>query len=197
MHLRGTRRHALPRSGLAPALGPALLAACLLILAGHTPDAYAAQPGPEDEDARVGEAAPYLWKLLDEINRRRDELNTPRLALALDGPGAALALYLGDLAGSMTEAHDCFHGVGRPPRYGWDAVAETGFAAEARDEVIACPAPDGYWTSERVADAWWDSPSHRTALFGDPATNLIVCGAHHPSDGGAAYQLVICVTYRS
>ena len=147
--------------------------------------------------AGAGTAASYLERIVSEINWRREQAGTPPLAVAPETANAALSHHAADLTFLLQASGGCFHGVGDPPRFGWDYVAETGFSSEQRGEVIACPSADGYWTAERVADSWWGSPRHREVLYNDPTSNIVACGIHGSLLSGVAYETVVCLTYQS
>lgn len=144
-------------------------------------------------DAR---AASYLDQLLGEINERRARAGSPPVAFAGSDANIAVSQYLADLTPMMVSMHSCFHGTGNPVAPGWDYVKEVGFRGEARGEVLACPGDNGFWTAPKIADGWWNSPSHWRSLYGDPRVNAIACGTHGAQNGGRAYQTIACVTYR-
>lgn len=147
-------------------------------------------------EAEMAAGRSYLDQLLDEINWRRSGVGTPPLAYVSASANAALNRHVADLTATMLSSGVCTHGVGDPPRFGWDYVAETGFSGEGTGEVIACPDADGFWTAARVADGWLGSPYHAQILYADPSANVVACGAYGPQNGGRAYQTVLCVTYR-
>jgi len=144
-------------------------------------------------DAR---AASYLDQLLDEINDRRARVGSPPVIFAGVDANIAVSQYLADLTPRMVALRSCFHGNGNPVAPGWDYVKEIGFSGEARGEVLACPGDNGFWTAPKIADGWWNSPSHWRSLYGDPRVNAIACGTHGAQNGGRAYQTIACVTYR-
>jgi uncharacterized protein YkwD len=144
-------------------------------------------------DAR---AASYLDQLLGEINERRAKAGSPPVVYAGGDANVAVSQYLADLTPMMVSMHSCFHGNGNPVAPGWDYVKGIGFSGEARGEVLACPGDNGFWTAPKIADGWWDSPSHWRSLYGDPRVNAIACGTHGAQNGGRAYQTIACVTYR-
>jgi uncharacterized protein YkwD len=141
-------------------------------------------------------AASYLDQLLGEINERRARAGSPPVAFAGGDANVAVSQYLADLTPMMVSMHSCFHGTGNPVAPGWDYVKEIGFQGEARGEVLACPGDNGFWTAPKIADGWWNSPSHWRSLYGDPRVNAIACGTHGAQNGGRAYQTIACVTYR-
>ncbi|MCC7372562.1 MAG: hypothetical protein IT306_29380 [Chloroflexi bacterium] len=142
------------------------------------------------------QAASYLDQLLSEINARRTRAGSPPVIYAGLDANLAVSQYLSDLTPLMVSAHSCFHGNGNPVSPGWDYVKGSGFRAEARGEVLACPGDNGYWTAAKIADGWWGSPSHWRSLYGDPRVNAIACGTFGAQNGGRAYQTIACVTYR-
>ena len=91
--------------------------------------------------------------------------------------------------------NSCFHGQNNPTAPGWDYVAASGLEGEARGEVLACPDDHGFWTPDRIADGWWNSPMHFEELYGDGDANVVACGTYGPQNGGRAYQTIACVTY--
>lgn len=139
----------------------------------------------------------YLEQLLDEINRRRSAAGTPPLAFVSSEANAALDRHAAELTATMLASGVCGHGVGDPPRFGWDYVADAGVDAEGAGEVIACPGGDGFWTAARVADGWWGSPFHARVLYDDSSANALACGTYGPQNGGRAYQTILCVTLRA
>jgi hypothetical protein len=156
--------------------------------------ALAADP-PSDGvlDAR---AASYLDQLLAEINARRAKAGSPPVVYAGLEENQAIGQYLADLTPLMVSMHSCFHGNGNPVSPGWDYVKTVGFGGEARGEVLACPGDNGFWTAPKIADGWWNSPTHFHSLYADPRVNTIACGTFGPQNGGRAYQTIACVTYR-
>ena len=148
---------------------------------------------PRDAAGIRAEAEPFLERLLAEINLRRARAGTVPLASLGERANGALEWYLADLTPAMEAAGDCFHG--EPP--GWDYVARIGVAGDPAGEVIACPGPDGYWTPERIAEAWWASPGHQHVLYRNADARAIACGVRGPQRGGSAYRAIACVTYRS
>jgi uncharacterized protein YkwD len=141
-------------------------------------------------------AASYLDQLLNEINARRAAAGTPPVVYAGWQENQAVGQYLADLTPMMVAMHSCFHGQYNPVSPSWDYVAASGFEGQARGEVLACPGDDGFWTAPKIADGWWNSPSHWQSLYGDGRVNAIACGTFGPQRGGRAYQTIACVTYR-
>jgi uncharacterized protein YkwD len=141
-------------------------------------------------------AASYLDQLLSEINARRARAGNGPVVFAQPTANVAVTQYLTDLTPQMVARHACFHGNGQPVSPGWDYVKVSGFAGQASGEVLACPGDNGYWTAPKIADGWWNSPSHWQALYGDPRVNTVACGTYGPQNGGRAYQTIACVTYR-
>ncbi|MCC6179094.1 MAG: hypothetical protein IT305_27605 [Chloroflexi bacterium] len=159
--------------------------------------ALAAGPdGVDASDAEATRAASYLDQLLGEINARRARAGSPPVVFA--GPAANLAVnqYLADLTPLMEAYKSCFHGTGNPVAPGWDYVSAAGLGGEARGEVLGCPDTNGYWTAARIAEGWWNSPTHRQSLYGDRGVNVIACGTFGPQKSGHAYETIACVTYR-
>ncbi|HYU20718.1 MAG TPA: CAP domain-containing protein [Chloroflexota bacterium] len=172
----------------------------LLASAWHPTPAAAGQTQADGASRQATESratSAFLAQLLDEINVRREQIGSPPVGYASDQANAAASQYLADLTPLMLALARCFHGDGSSVRPGWDYVSDTGFRGEGRGEVLACPGRDGYWTAARVADGWWSSPLHRQILYADAAINTVACGTYGPQLGGAAFQTVVCVTYRS
>jgi hypothetical protein len=143
----------------------------------------------------VGSAGPYLDRLLDEINARRVMVGTPPVAYIAPEANNAINGYLADLTPQMLAYNACFHGQNNPVAPAWDYVAASGVDGEARGEVLACPDSNGYWTSDRIADAWLNSPIHFQELYGDFDANALACGTYGAQRGGAAFETIACVTY--
>jgi uncharacterized protein YkwD len=141
-------------------------------------------------------AASYLDQLLNEINDRRARAGSPPVVYAGMEANVAVGQYLADLTPMMVSMHSCFHGTGNPVSPSWDYVKGIGFRGEARGEVLACPGDNGFWTAPKIADGWWNSPSHWRSLYGDPRANAIACGTFGPQNGGRAYQTIACTTFR-
>jgi hypothetical protein len=108
----------------------------------------------------------------------------------------AVSQYLADLTPRMVAMHSCFHGTGNPVSPGWDYVTGAGIGAQPRGEVLACPGENGFWTAQKIADGWWNSPTHWQSLYGDPRVNAVACGTYGPQNNGRAYQTIACVTYK-
>ena len=162
--------------------------------------AFAADQAAEQTHVAAGvmdaRATSYLDQLLGEINTRRANAGSPPVAFAGSDANLAVSQYLADLTPMMVAMHSCFHGTGNPVSPGWDYVKGIGFRGEARGEVLACPGDDGFWTAKKIADGWWNSPSHWRSLYGDPRVNAIACGTFGAQNSGRAYQTIACVTYR-
>ena len=168
-----------------------MLAASLLVTPASTPgDALAAPAGAKNSPPPGG----YLEQLLYEINGRRAMVGSPPLAYAHAGANAAVGQYLADLTPMMASMHACFHGMYNPVPPGWDYVAASGVAGEARGEVIGCPMDGFQWTPEQVATTWWESPAHFQSLYGDPEANVVACGGY--GQGRRGFESVACVTFR-
>jgi uncharacterized protein YkwD len=182
--------------------GVALLALLLLSSPWLTmpAPAFAADPPAAQAETASGvldaRAASYLDQLLGEINERRARAGSPPVVYAGIEANEAVGQYLADLTPRMVAARSCFHGNGNPVSPGWDYVKLSGFGGEARGEVLACPGDNGFWTAPKIADGWWDSPSHWRSLYGDPRVNAIACGTFGAQNGGRAYQTIACVTYK-
>jgi uncharacterized protein YkwD len=140
-------------------------------------------------------AASYLDSLLAEINVRRERAGTPPVIFADANANQAVSQYLADLTPLMVSMHSCFHGQNNPISPSWDYVTESGFGGQARGEVLACPGDNGFWTAPKIADGWWNSPSHWKSLYGDSRVNAIACGTFGPQNGGRAYETIACTTY--
>jgi hypothetical protein len=187
------------RCSLATVLRVVSSAAIALILVGlsQLPQALVlAAPLADDND--IGD--PFLNRLLDEINIRRDAAGTQRLAFVPRPANDALGEFLGETAPTIAWPNPCMHqlvGGG----YSWDYMqAATGFGAEARGEVLACPGPQPYWTPDRTAEQWWASPVHFSVLYADPYANAVACSAYGAQGGGKkknsiAAMAVLCVTF--
>ncbi len=162
--------------------------------------AQAAGPSEGQHNASAGvmdvQAASYLDQLLGEINERRARAGNQPLIYAGSDANLAVGQYLADLTPMMVSLRSCFHGTGNPVSPGWDYVKGVGFGGEARGEVLACPGNNGFWTAPKIADGWWNSPSHWRSLYGDSRVNAIACGTFGPQNGGRAYQTIACVTYK-
>jgi uncharacterized protein YkwD len=144
----------------------------------------------------VGSSGPYLDRLLDEINARRAMVGTPPVTYFAPEANAAINGYLADLTPQMVAYNACFHGQNNPVPPSWDYVSAQGIDAEARGEVLACPDSNGYWTSDRIAEAWLHSPTHFQELYADWDANAVACGTYGAQRGGAAFETIACVTYR-
>jgi len=104
----------------------------------------------------------------------------------------AVGAYLADLTPVLEATMGCYHG----DTPAWDYVAAaTGFGGEARGEVLACPDGNGFWTSDRIAEAWLNSPGHFEEIYGDPDANAVACGTYGAQRGGRAFETIACVTY--
>jgi hypothetical protein len=147
-------------------------------------------PTPRIETASSGD---YLSDLLDEINARRAMVGTQPVAYIGDEANAAVGSYLADLTPELEATMACYHGS----TPAWDYVeAAVGLDGEARGEVLACPDETGYWTSDRIADAWLNSPVHFGEIYGDGDANAVACGTYGSQRGGRAFETIACVTFR-
>jgi hypothetical protein len=154
--------------------------------------AFAALPaGPA-----AAASSDYLDQLLGEINDRRVVAGTPSLVYASAEANQAVSQYLADLTPFMLARQVCFHGMNNPVAPAWDYVAASGFQAEPRGEVLACPDAALYWTAPQIANAWWSSASHFRLLYGDPGINALACGTYGPQHDGQVFETIACVTYR-
>jgi hypothetical protein len=187
------------RCSFATVLHTVRLLAIALILVGlaQIPQAVAlAAPLADDGDV----ADPFLTRLLDEINIRRDAAGTPRLAFVPRPANDALGAFLGETAPTIAWPRPCMHQL-FSGGYSWDYVhAATGFDAEARGEVLACPGPEPYWTPDRAAEQWWTSPIHFDVLYADGDANAVACSAYGTQGGGkkkstSAAMAILCVTF--
>jgi uncharacterized protein YkwD len=147
-------------------------------------------PAARIEKASSGD---YLSDLLEEINARRAMVGTQPMAYIGDEANAAVDAYLADLTPRLVATFGCYHGS----TPAWDYVeAATGVGGEARGEVLACPDESGYWTSDRIADAWLNSPGHFQEIYGDGDANAVACGTYGSQRGGRAFVTIACVTFR-
>jgi hypothetical protein len=182
-------------------LAAAALALSALVTPLTAPSAALAAPvaAPVEAPAAAPLEAPtpaYLEQLLDEINARRAKIGSPPLAYASGEANFAVTQYLADLTPLMKAQHACFHGSNNPVAPGWDYVAMSGLKGKVGGEVLGCPGDGFYWTPAKIADGWWASPSHFSALYVDAKANTVACGAYAVGAGGKGYQTVACVTYR-
>jgi uncharacterized protein YkwD len=157
--------------------------------------AFAADASDTASSAIDTRAASYLDQLLTEINIRRERAGTPPVIFANQAANVAVTQYLTDLTPLMVSMHSCFHGQNNPVSPSWDYVSESGFGGQPRGEVLACPGDNGFWTAPKIADGWWNSPSHFHSLYGDARVNAIACGTFGPQNGGRAYQTIACTTF--
>jgi uncharacterized protein YkwD len=192
---RSTRRLSLP---LLPRLAFLLvwLVASLSVFAPAS--VYAADASDTASSVDIDtRAASYLDQLLTEINIRREKAGTPPVVYAAPTANQAVSQYLADLTPLMVNMHSCFHGNHNPVSPSWDYVSlQAGFGGKPRGEVLACPGDNGFWTAPKIADGWWNSPSHFASLYGDARVNAIACGTFGPQNGGRAYQTIACTTYQ-
>jgi uncharacterized protein YkwD len=169
-------------------------------LVAPAPALAAAEPPSDQTGVSAGvldaRAASYLDQLLNEINDRRARAGSPPVVYVGLEANQAVGQYLADLTPRMVAVHSCFHGTGNPVQPSWDYVKGSGFGGEARGEVLACPGDNGFWTAPKIADGWWNSPSHWRSLYGDPRANAIACGTFGAQNGGRAYQTIACTTFR-
>ena len=173
--------------------GAAMLA--LSAIVAPTAAAPAAMAAPVAAPAEAPSSA-YMDQLLAEINARRARVGTAPVAYAPGDANPAVSQYLADLTPRMVAMRTCFHGMHNPVAPGWDYVAATGLAGEARGEVLGCPGQGYYWSARAIADGWWNSPSHFRSLYADRNANAVACGAYGAGGNRNGYQTVACVTYR-
>ncbi|MGE3910882.1 MAG: hypothetical protein AB7K36_16110 [Chloroflexota bacterium] len=141
-------------------------------------------------------------RLLDEINMRRASIGSQRLAYVPAHANAALDGFLAETAPEIAWPGPCMHLlVGGS--FSWDYVQAAGYGGDARGEVLACPGPEPYWTPDRTADQWWNSPVHFDVLYADADSNAIACSAYGVDHNGRrrsrsadAAMAVLCVTFR-
>jgi hypothetical protein len=179
--------------GLSRLFTSALIVALLFQLAAAP--AVAAPAAAEDDGTD-----PYLTRLLDEINARRQADGTPSVRLVPRPANEALREFLDQTAPVLAWPGPCGHQLVEGGT-SWDYLqARVGFGAEAHGEVLACPGPVPYWTPERAADAWWTSQLHRAILYDDPDVNAVACatsGASRARGRVGPADAVLCVTYRA
>jgi len=185
-------------TAVAARLHPAALARAVAVAALVTAPLWAGPTAahaaaPNEEAARTER---YLGQLIDEINARRARAGTAPLAYATPAANDAVGQYLADLTPRMMAYNTCFHGSYNPVAPGWDYVAASGLRGTVGGEVIGCPDTNGYWTASKIADGWWNSPSHFRSLYGDPRANAVACGTYGPQKNGTAYQTIACITYK-
>ncbi|MCC7372561.1 MAG: hypothetical protein IT306_29375 [Chloroflexi bacterium] len=163
-----------------------------------------ADAAPAADDDEVADA--FLLRLRDEINARRAHLGAQSLAYVPAHANAALDGFLAETAPALAWPSPCMHHlVGG--NFSWDFVQAAGFDGEARGEVLACPGPEPYWTPDRAADQWWESPVHFEVLYADADANALACSAYGVSSGSGggkrrgrsadAAMAVLCVTFRA
>ena len=172
----------------------------------------AAEPEPLAAAAPVLDdpvADAFLLRLLDAINARRARNGTQQLTYVPARANTALDGFLAETVGEIGWPGPCMHLL-VDGAFSWDYVQAAGFGGEARGEVIACPGPEPYWTPDRAAEQWWDSPIHHDVLYADPDANALACSAYgvrSTSNGGGrrnrdnsgsadAASAVLCVTFR-
>jgi hypothetical protein len=182
----------------------AVLAALLIAVQVAVVPATAA-PARDDDEVADG----FLRRLLDAINERRDNLGTQRLAFVPASANAALDGFLAETVSEIRWPGPCMHHL-VDGAFSWDFVLAAGFGGDPRGEVLACPGPEPYWTPDRAAEQWWESPVHFGVLYADGDSNSIACSAYGvrsgtngggkrrgKSSGSAeAASAVLCVTFR-
>jgi uncharacterized protein YkwD len=166
----------------------------------------AAALAPIDDPVADG----FLIRLLNAINARRSRNGTQHLSYVPAHANAALDGFLARTAPANAWPGPCGHHlVGGS--FSWDFVNAAGYGGAPRGEVLACPGPEPYWTPDRTAEQWWESPIHFDVLYADPYANALACsalGRGSVGDGGSskkknnrgsgaaeAASAVICVTF--
>ena len=150
----------------------------------------------------------FLRRLLDAINERRDRNGTQRLAYVPASANSALDGFLAETISRAGWPPPCSHEI-IDGAFAWDYVMAAGFGGDPRGEVLACPSTEPYWTPDRAAEQWWDSPIHFNVLYADDSATSIACSAYgvrgganegkKKRNGGGtqdAASAVICVTFR-
>lgn len=164
-----------------------------LVLAQLVIPAASASPAARDDEV----TDPFLTRLLGEINVRRKAAGTPQLSYVPRRANDALGRFLGEIAPSLGWPGPCGH-LTVDGGSSWDYMQARGaFGAEARGEVLACPGPEPYWTPDRAADIWWESPIHHAILYADSGANAVACNAVGGSkkSRSAPAMAVLCVTF--
>ena len=151
----------------------------------------------------------FLRRLLDAINERRDRSGTRRLAYVPASANSALDGFLAETVNRIGWPGPCSHEI-VDGASAWDYVMAAGFGGDPGGEVLACPGPEPYWTPDRAAEQWWESPIHFSILYADGDATSIACSAYGvrggANEGGKkkrngggtqdAASAVICVTFR-
>jgi hypothetical protein len=152
---------------------------------------------------------PFLLRLLDAINERRERNGIRPLAFVPASANAALDSFFARTATGLGWPGPCGHDFSDGV-LAWDAVVAAGFGGSPRGEVLACPGPEPYWTPDRAAEQWWESPIHFDVLYADDASSSIACSAYGVQGGASesgknkrksggpsgAASAVICVTFQ-
>ena len=155
-------------------------------------------------------ADPFLLRLLDAINERRERNGTQPLTFVPGSANAALDSFFAGTVSGLGWPGPCSHDFA-DGALAWDAVTATGFGGAPRGEVLACPGPEPYWTPDRTAEQWWDSPIHHDVLYADGGSSAIACSAYGVQGGASgngknkrksggssgAASAVICVTFQN
>jgi hypothetical protein len=185
---------------------PILLAICLISAQNVEPVAAHAATA-RSVAAADDQASAFLGRLLVAINKRRDAVGTQHLGYIPPDAAAPLDGFLNKTLPSLTWPRPCGHRL-LSGAFSWDYVRATGFDAEARGEVLACPGPEPHWTPDLAAEQWWESPIHFAVLYADPYANALGCGASGLRDGATtgkgkgknrlegAASAILCVTFR-
>jgi hypothetical protein len=152
---------------------------------------------------------PFLLRLLDAINERRERNGMRPLAFVPASANAALDSFFARTATGLGWPGPCSHDFS-DGALAWDAVVAAGFGGSPRGEVLACPGPEPYWTPDRTAERWWESPVHFDVLYADDASSSIACSAYGVQGGtsgsgknkrktggsAGAASAVICITFQ-
>ena len=185
-----------------------LVAVCAALSIAAQVAVLPATAAPARDDDEVADA--FLVHLLEAINQRRDKNGTQHLAFVPASANAALDAFLAETVSEIEWPGLCMHHV-VDGSFSWDFVMAAGFGGDPRGEVLACPGPEPYWTPDRAAEQWWDSPVHFDVLYADPDANALACSAYDVRGGsgdggkgkkkkvnsaGEAASAVLCVTFQ-
>ena len=152
----------------------------------------------------------FLVRLLDAINQRRARTSAQRLSFVPASANSALDDYFGETVSGLGWPGPCGHSL-LSGAFSWDFVLAAGFGGAPRGEVVACPGPEPYWTPDRTAEQWWDSPIHFDVLYADRDSSSIACSAFGVRSGSSddgkkkrnrsgspdTASAVLCVTFKS
>ena len=182
------------------------LANLLAVLLLAVPLGTIGDPRPVAAAADDDLTSAFLARLLDEINQRREMAGTQPLTYIPPDATAALDDFFAQALPALAWPGPCVHQL-VDGEVSWDPVLATGFGGEARGEVLACPGPEPYWTPDRAAEEWWESPAHFEVLYADPDANALACSVSGVRGGGRvgkhkgggqtpdAASAVLCVTF--